>query len=625
MPGQREYRLSATVPGDVHLDLMRAGILPDLFVGKNLDHAHWVERQDWWYETTFPTPAGMAARRASLVFHGLDTYATIWLNGQCLGRADNMFIRHEFDATPCLRPKGKNTLTLRFAAPAYSIPIDPDHIAVTPTWSPERLFCRKAQMSFGWDIAPRLMTIGIWRPIELLLIDTARITNVWVRQERRSNRAAVLHIQVTVEWAASRAGKARICGRIHNTPWTVQADFHPGPNHIHHRITIKDPPLWWPIGYGKPALCRCIARLEFAGRVLDTYQAQIGLRNVALRQDPQPSGATSFAFECNGKTMRVTGLNWTPLDAIFARITPARITRTLEALAGIGCNMLRVWGGGIYEPPHFYRECDRLGIMVWQDFMMACGWYPQTGDFAARLAAEARQVIADLRCHPCLALWSGDNEVDLFYPRRAGNNQLTRRVLPRLCRRLNPEVPYIPSSPYSPHARNPNCPTEGDVHHYVHGRDYRDPGMWALRSRFLSEFGCLSLPSLKVIRRYIPKKSRWPLTNDMWSFHGTDTLRYGRFRGPAMILKALAAARRPLPRTIAAAVHASQKFQREAIVAWIERFCRDPEFDGFLLWNVADCWPEMSDAVIDYAGHPKLVFKKLKALFARVRAWRPAR
>jgi len=614
----------AEVPGDAHLDLMRAGLLPDLYTGMNADHALWMEQRDFWYRCEFDLPPMTGGQTATLVFHGLDTFATIWLNGQCLGKTNNMFLRHEFDVARVLLPAGKNELVVRFAAPAFSIPFDPSHRPMAECWSQERLFCRKAQMSFGWDIAPRLLTVGLWRPVELVVTDTARITDTWASPVEFQGDDVLVRVETEVEWIDAAGGAATLTGQVHDAFWSVTASMAPGRNTVATEVLLKKPPLWWPIGYGQPALLQTNVTLLVNGKQLDARAGQMGVRRIELVTEPQPSGAQSFRFRCNGANVLVTGLNWTPLDAIFARITPERITRTLEMLAGIGCNMLRVWGGGIYEPAHFYAECSRLGIMVWQDFMMACGWYPQTGEFAAQLKEEAQQVVRDLRGFPCLAVWAGDNEVDAQYPALAHSNRLTRQTLADVCRQLDPRNAYVPSSPWRPSGEPVAWvnATEGDSHYYKHGTDYLSPANWNIRPRFLSEFGHLSLPSLELIRKYFPPGTDWPLTGPMWRYHGADTIHLKRFRGPEYVLAALRACGRPEPKTIEAAVVASQELQAEAVCAWIEHYCEDPEFGGFMLWNVADCWPQHSDSVIDYLGNAKTIFARLGPVFERVRARR---
>jgi beta-mannosidase len=610
--------MAAAVPGDVHLDLMREGILKDPFVGDDLDHAVWVERKEWWWKRTFDTPADVAGKRAYLVFHGLDTYGTVWLNGTCLGTTDNMFMRYEFDATDVLNAEGTNELLVRLAPPWVGIEVDPDHAPVD--WTGVRIFARKAQMSFGWDIAPRLLTVGISRPVELVIADTARITDVRVTHGPVPADEVEVRLDVEVEWLADAPGRAVLSGRVHDGQWRVEAELAPGTNAIRAEVTLRDPPLWWPVGYGDPELVDCEVRLESAGRELDAHRRRIGIRTLELVREPQPSGAESFRFRCNGRDMLVTGFNWTPLDAIFARVSDERYTETLESLAGIGTSMLRMWGGGIYEPPHFYDECDRLGILIWQDFMIACGWFPQNDRFAAAIDAEARQIVRDLRNRPCIALRCGDNESHAQYASHAPTDRITLDVLQAVCDELDPQRPYIPSSPYSPRGGPSNGQTDGDMHFYAHGTKYDDPAIWDIRCRFMSEFGHLSLPSVELIRKYFPPGTEWPLTSPMWRFHGTDTIYVTRFRGAERILQALEANGLPVPTCIEEAVRMSQQLQADAVCAWIEHYCEDPEFGGFLLWNVSDCWPQQSDAVTEYGGQPKAIFARLGDLFDRVRS-----
>jgi beta-mannosidase len=622
-------KLDAEVPGDAHLDLMRAGLLPDPYVGQNLDHTLWMESKDWWYRCEFPSPPQIEGKTTLLVFDGLDTFATVWLNGILLGRTDNMFIRHEFNVTGKLATGRSNELVIRLASPIFETKIDKEHSPREHIlaehgpllWSPERLFVRKAQMSFGWDIAPRLLTVGIWRPVTLVIADRGRLTDFWVMPVEFRGSDVLVRAEVEVEWFGRQMEKAQIRGKVHDTPWEISASPLPGRNTVTTQMLLKNPPLWFPLGYGKPAQIDISAELSIGGAVIDECTTKTGLRRIELVMEPMPSGKQSFRFRCNGAEMLVTGFNWTPLDAIFARITPQRITQTLEKLHGIGCTMLRVWGGGIYEPAHFYAECSRLGIVIWQDFMMACGWYPQTDVFAARLDAEARQIVRELRGFPCIGTWAGDNEVDAFYPRLGRQNRLTRATLAAVVGALDPNTPYVPSSPYSPSGKHQSKDaTEGDTHGYDHGADYRTSWLWNAHPRFMSEFGHLSLPSMETIRKYFPAGTDWPLDNAMWKYHGADTIHQGSFRGPEKVLLALKACRKGEPKTIDEAVRMSQALQTEAVSAWIERYCEDPEFGGFMLWNVADCWPQHSDSVIDYLGVPKDIFAKLGPLFERMQA-----
>ena len=285
--------IDAEVPGDVHLDLMRAGLLPDLYVGMNLDHTRWTERKDWWYRCEFPTPAARGDRTAILVFRGLDTFATVWLNGQLVGRTANMFIRHEFDVSNLLVAEGCNRLVVWLAAPAFAIPVDARHNPPM-TCSPERLFCRKAQMSFGWHIAPRLVTTGIWRPVELVLVDQARITNVGVEPLEFLGGGAKVRVTVEIQWTGGASGSVRISGRVSEASWSATAAMVPGRNVVAAEICLRDAPLWWPIGYGRPSLIQTQAMVEVENRCVDTHSGQTGLRRIELVREPQPGGAESW-------------------------------------------------------------------------------------------------------------------------------------------------------------------------------------------------------------------------------------------------------------------------------------------------------------------------------------------
>ncbi|KKK97123.1 hypothetical protein LCGC14_2655920, partial [marine sediment metagenome] len=274
--------LDAVVPGDVHIDLMQRGLLEDPFVGDNVDHAVWVERKEWWFKREFETPAAPAGKRAYLLFHGLDTYGTVWLNGKLLGRTDNMFLRYEFDATEALNESGTNELLVRLSPPRTGIEIDPDHAPLD--WTGVRLFARKAQMSFGWDIAPRLLTVGISRPVELVLSETARITDVLVTHGDATAPEVEVHIDVEVEWLGDEPAKVSLSGRVHDAQWQAEAELTPGVNLISTSVTLREPPLWWPLGYGEQTLVDVEASLAVDGRELDAHRRRIGIRTLELVQ-----------------------------------------------------------------------------------------------------------------------------------------------------------------------------------------------------------------------------------------------------------------------------------------------------------------------------------------------------
>lgn len=475
--------MSAQVPGDAHLDLMQHGVLPDLYSGCNIDHARWMETKDWVYTRRFSTPRDLDGRHVSLVFHGPDTYATIWLNGVLLGSTDNMYLKYEFDVTRRLRRSGRNELLIRIASPMYSVEMDG---TIRPlVHAPERLFIRKAQMSFGWDIAPRLLTVGIWKDVELVIADRCRLGDVWVETGEIRDNGCDIALHIELEWLVRRKGTCVISGRVGDQDFRFSAVLSEGKTVIKRKLSVEGAGLWHPRSYGRQTLHDVIVRVGDRKGLLGRQAFRTGYRRVELIQDERPRGGRAFEFRCNGDPIFVTGLNWTPLDAIFARVTPQKVTDRLEDLAEIGCNMLRIWGGGIYESTHFFNEYDRLGILVWQDFMMAGGWFPQGREFARGMAREAEQVVRGIRNHPCIALYAGDNEIYQMIYRETpeyrdliNNNAITEKTLRRVCGKHDPHVPYVPSSPHSPTGIDHNADRQGDAHRYVHGQSYKAPTMW---------------------------------------------------------------------------------------------------------------------------------------------------
>lgn len=619
---------AAGVPGDVHLDLMRAGRIPDPFAGTNTDAVLWMEQKDWWYRTRFVAGTGTREGplrvpvRAYLVFHGLDCFATVYLNGEEIGRHANMFRPLELDVTGRIRPGAENTLAVRLASPIFA-PLGNGTSPPTP-WGFPRQLSRKAQMSYGWDIAPRLLTIGIWRPVELLLVDQARITDVWIRTRALETNArgkagasmeAVVAIQVEppdegAELEVELAAGDRLLRRR-------LGPAAPGVHEVRFEWKIDEPRLWWPNGSGEPHLYPYRVRLLAGREALDERRGGFGVRTIELDRSPTEDGGHRFQFSVNGREIFMRGWNWTPPDAIFARAGPERRERLLRAAHDSGANMLRVWGGGVYEAPDFYRTADRLGLLIWQDFMFACSRYPQDGGYLAEVRAEAEHVVRALRSHPSVALWCGDNECDAAYP-DPESNRITREVIPEVVSSLDPDRPYIPSSPHSPAGRRYNDENDSDVHLWRHGASYLDPYYLEGRPKFVSEIGYLSLPDAEVVNAFVGDSPAWPAEGPVWDHHAADALRVRRFRGMEHLARNLAACGRGAPGSLDEYIETSQELQAEAYRTWIDEFARRPGCSGLLIWNLCDCWPQMSDAAIAYPFRPKKAYSAVKEAFAGI-------
>ena len=656
--------LPATVPGQVHMDLMDGGIIPDPFFGLNYGQCLWVEEKEWWYRVRFAAPAQDAGTvRTELVCEGLDTFATVYLNGERLepsfGRHPgteaaalrNMWVPAAFNVTGKLRPGGNaNVLAVRLrpwkAAVREAMAADPTPDADSFFSPRERIYARKAQMSFGWDIAPRIVTVGIWRPVRLEVLPAHAIRDVWVRAGEVSPERAVVSAEVRVEsFSEAAVGRPEdrrtasdemLRSAQHDTAITCRLRAKCGDSVVEAagavaeglaqlEVTVLKPRLWWPHGMGAPDLYEGEVTLEQGGRVVHRRAVTFGIRDMRLHLADPETGANRFFFTINGERRFILGTNWIPVDAMFARVTRERLAAVLQLLLDAHNHMVRIWGGGIYESPDFYDLCDRLGIMVWQDFTYACGRYPQSDDFLAQVRAEGEGVVRALRNHPSLVLWAGDNENDCAYGWGEGGgaeaylrNRLTREVLPEVCARLDPDRPYIPSSPFNPSGHgDPNAPDEGDVHLWDHSKRPRDPLYFADRSLFLSEIGRICAANRSSTERFLAPADRWPVANKAWEHHvGTiPTCDFERRAKTDLGIRNLIGRD---AESLSEYIAASQYGQAWCLSEWIERARRRKfECGGILWWNLFDNWPEHVDAVVDY------YFGRKAAYAAVQRACRP--
>ncbi|MFN3302718.1 MAG: glycosyl hydrolase 2 galactose-binding domain-containing protein [Roseateles sp.] len=608
--------LPARVPGTAHGALLAAGRIPDPFYGRNEADVAWVAERRWVWRLDFE--AGELADREELVFEGLDTYCTVWLNGKRLFSADNMFVPRRVDVRDGLRP-GRNQLLLCFEpALASARAVEAQH-GKRALWNGDsaRLHARKAQYHFGWDWGPELIVCGPWRPVRRFS-GSARIDELQVRSDVDiAARRATL--QVAARPVGARAGQRLVFelldpeGRCVATQ-TVAAEA------PHAVLTLDDARLWWPRGLGEQPLYTLVARLLDGEHLLAQDRRRIGLRMLRLVQAPvQGEAGSSFHFEVNGQDFFAGGANWIPDDSLLERITPARYRERVAQAAGANMNMLRVWGGGIYEHEAFYEACDELGLLVWQDFMFACGLYPANEAFQASVRAEAEAQIKRLRHHACLALWCGNNEdymlaesVGLAGPGVAAERfearALYEGLLPEVCAALDPGRPYWPGSPFTPgEGAKSSDATVGDRHSWEvwHQQMLPYQRYGDVQARFVSEFGMQSHPSLALLESVLPEEERFP---------GSRTVQWhnkaGSPAGPdghRRLAVYLADNLRVGP-TLADHVYATQFVQAEAMRVAYQDFRRRWQrpgaraVGGALVWQLNDCWPVTSWALIDSAG-----------------------
>nr|BFD82095.1 glycoside hydrolase family 2 protein [Streptomyces sp. Xyl84] len=610
--------LPARVPGCVHTDLLAAGVIPDPYLGLNEREAAWVGRRAWTYTRTLgPDGTGPGAHeRTDLVFDGLDTAAVITVDGRELGRTRNMHRRHRFDVTGV-----SGRLAVEFAS-AYD---EADAVrAVTgerPNVYPEPFqYIRKMACAFGWDWGPTLVTAGMWRPVRLERWSTARLAGVRPLVTVADGRGRV-EIHVDLERTA-RGADRRLALRAEVAGVRARADVD-GDRAVL-TLDVPDPALWWPQGYGEQLLYELELTLvdeEAApgGRPLDSWNRRIGFRTVTLDRSRDEHG-TGFTFVVNGVRIFARGVNWIPDDVFPSRITPERYRTRLRQAAAAGVDLVRIWGGGIYEDHAFYDACDELGLMVWQDFLFACAAYPEEQPLRGEVEAEARDNVVRLMPHPSLVLWNGNNENLWGFrdwewePELAGDSWgggYYLDLLPRLVAELDPTRPYTAGSPWSGSwDHHPNDPGHGTHHSWEvwNRRDYAD--YRASVPRFVAEFGWQAPPALATLRRALPGEQLAPDSPGMLHHQKAEDGNGKLDRGIARHF--------PLPQGDFDRWHyLAQVVQARAVAAGIEHWrAHWPRCAGTVVWQLNDCWPVSSWSAIDGDGRPKPLYHELRRVYA---------
>ncbi|MGA3323351.1 MAG: sugar-binding domain-containing protein [Terriglobia bacterium] len=610
--------IEASVPGETPLDLSRQGVLPaDLFFGENIKKLKPFELYEWWYQREFPTPAGIAGRRLELRFHGVDCLATYWLNGKPLGESQDSMIDYRFEVTGKLNATAPNVLTVRLRSPiieAAGKKYDPAYTVIALDTNQEANWIRRPAHSYGWDIMPRAVSAGLWRPVELVVHAPQEITDMYFTTlEVEGNHAKlVVTYELATELELIPQLRLRLQARCGDSTFT----------HIHKvqfpvgrmEIEVQNPKLWWPRGYGDANLYKVTTQLLQGDDVVATREDSMGIRKVELirTEITTMEKPGQFMFKVNGVPILVKGSNWVPADAFHSR-DAGRYDKILALFVDLKCNFLRSWGGNVYEDDAFFDICDRNGIMVWQDFAMADAVYPITDDFLDLIRQEAVSVVSKLRNHPSLALWTGDNEVDgayLFHGLDPAHNKINREVLPEVVFRCDPYRQYLPSSPYI----SPEVAATGDhrlmpEEHLWGPRDYFKSTYYTEHTaEFVSEAGYHGCPSLSSLKRFIDEQHLWPATNDpQWILHSVDWV--GKSYRIQLMSNQVQELFGTVPADIENFILASQVSQAEAMKFLVEMTrLRKWRSTGLVWWNVMDGWPQISDAIVDYFLNKKLAY-----------------
>lgn len=614
----------AIVPGCVHTDLHRLGEIPDPFWGTNELGLQWIEERDWEYSAKIEVPDELLAEQVvELVADGLDTVATVTLNGRRVGRSENMFVGHRWNVRKLLRP-GENELTIRFgSALDYIRRHRRDHAPREfndPVGRCEVL--RKQQCQFGWDWAPRLVTAGIWRDLRLEGWTRNRLTGLRIAQDHAADGSVTLRLSPEL----ARADRRATCHHRLKLGTVVVAEGEGD------SIFVDQPQLWWPNGHGAQPLYTLTVEVRRAdGQPIGTRTQRIGLRTVALDRHADQAGET-FQFRVNGRAIFAKGANWIPAHSFVAGLTRADYARDLRSAAAAHMNMLRVWGGGIYESEDFYDLCDELGLLVWQDFMFACSIYPGDRAFVRSVELEAEQQIRRLRHRACLALWCGNNEVEslnhephldalLTRPaNRAAYDAVFEKALPQVVARVDGVTAYWPSSPHRPGGdkgdslgggfRHPEGEKHGDTHYWDvwHSRHpVKDYEKW--RFRFVSEFGMQSYCSPETQATFCPPEAG--------NVFGPEMENHQKNRGGNQIILDYVSRRYRFPRSQADLIYLSQINQAHCMQTGVEHYRRlMPHCMGALYWQLNDCWPVASWSSIEFTGRWRALHYVARRFFA---------
>lgn len=650
-------RIQAMVPGNVEIDLEREGIIEDPMIGDNVYDLRKYEVYDWWYFREFDAPKLELGERVELAFDGIDCITDIWLNGQKIATINNMFVEHHYDITDVLEKRNKLYVHIKSTELEARNQLR-NNFGVRYDQLGQASAIRKAPHMFGWDIMPRLISAGIWKDVKLEIIPTTYFSSVyWVTKDVYPDaKKANLYIDwqfntdrliiddLTLSFELERNGRIAYSAEV-PVITTIGRERIWG---------MEDVDLWWPRGFGEQALYNASLKVKDAsGNVLCENKQKIGIRTAKMYLTPinTKEEPGDFHFEVNGEYIFIKGTNWVPLDALHSRDIQ-HVDEAVNMMTDLNCNMIRMWGGNVYESDRFYDLCDENGIMVWHDFSFGCTTYPQDTAFKQKVKTEAEKVLRRLRNHASIVLWAGNNENDVSL--QWGDDQphinpnsdvISREVLPLAVREWDPKTPYLPSSPFiseevfAVNKRN-NPSLSPEMHLWGPRGYYKAPFYTENNARFVSEIGYHGAPNVESLKKMMTPGNVYPwingakaetddvvtvdgevkkveqlVWNEEWQCKATrshpnsQTNKERNFLMVNQIREVFG----DCPMELEDFVTASQIVQAEAKKYFIEFWRMNKgQRNGILWWNLRDGWPIISDAIVDYYGGKKLAYDYIK-------------
>ncbi len=637
--------ITTPVPGDIHPTLVDEGRLPeDMFMGTNVEKCRWTGEREWWFRKEFTVPKRFSRQTTELVFEGIDLYGSVWVNGKPVGETKNSFRPYRFDVTQLIKPGETNTVTVRVGATLKILDAMPwkKYFAC---FNLPRIFARKAQCQFSWDWAPHLPALGIWKSVRLETFDSGRVMDVAVRP--RNDGQATFHITIDERTYRQDLDQKQVSSKGQSAIQPPEGDLLVevfGPENTNRRVksvkvrhrmpvhgqksfctvSVPNPQLWWPAGSGDQPLYRYRVTLIRKGKTHHEVEGRFAFREVRVIEEPIGTDKMSFRFEVNCRPIFCKGANTVPLSCFPGTVTREQYRHLIRLARAANYNMLRVWGGGIYESDHFYEACDELGIMVWQDFMFACSDVPDDDpQFIAEVTPEIEHQIKRLRNHPSIVFWCGGNEKTGSAGFKISYGEhLFHVIAAGLAHEHDPTREYRPASPHS-YTDLGNHRSSGDSHGgsyekaFVEGSLCWREKMIDIQSVFHSEFGFHGPTRYDSLKRFVPEDEIWPLSEAM-EYHVQDNP-YNPI--PETFAQVQAKMAEILVGDIEDAesfVRCTSTFHAELLQAEIEHHRRLKWTNaGAMIWMFNDCWPCASWSVVDYYFQPK------PAYYATLRANAP--
>lgn len=608
--------LKADVPGNNFSDLLDQNVIPDPFYGTNEDSVQWVSEREWVYRSNFKLSQNFLLKdKHEIIFHGLDTYASVYLNDSLILNANNMFRKWNVPLKGIL--KETNILVVKFQPTSFHENKKEKNLGYKLPGG-KKVHTRKAGFHYGWDWGPKISVSGIWKPIELKGYNRSYIKDIYIEQKEIFDSLAKLKVNVELDIIHS----GRYILKINDQEYKL--NLNSGEQKLAFDYNILDPILWWPNGYGKQYLYKIETKLIKDKDIISKKTKKIGIRKTELITSKDSLG-NEFYFKINNQAIFMKGANYIPQDNLQNRVSKEKYIDLLTQVTKANMNMIRVWGGGIYEEDIFYNTCDSLGILVWQDFMFACAMYPSDSLFLENIREEAIDNVKRLRNHSSIILWCGNNEIAEAWKNwgwqnsfneyeitkiEQGYKDIFSNILPEVVNQYT-DLPYWESSPKLGRGDN-NHHLEGDVHYWGVWHDSQPFSTFEKNvPRFMSEFGFQSFPELSTIKKFSAKKD-WKLNSDVMTSHQKHP------RGNTLIQEYMNREYNQ-PLDFEKFIYASQILQGEGMRIGLEAHRRSqPYCMGTLYWQLNDCWPVASWSSIDYYGNWKALHYVAKDVFSPI-------